>query len=183
MAVVTGHQILPTVRKIRKICQQSAVSRNFFYQIQSIIRHIESVCPVMDQIPVRIIGIRISRPGIGKRHETVPRIGVCEIGRHRITLRSLQGQYIAVPVVGQRPFHEPVGTFPRPDIASYPSDGRGRHRRKHRCFPLHRHAATSIRRYCPCDCMNELLKGTESCQVVPPNIRGIIVLDCSLRNL
>lgn len=31
--------------------------------------------------------------------------------------------------------------------------------------------------------MNELLKGPESRQVVPPNIRGIIVLACSLRNL
>ena len=180
MAVVTGHQILPTVRKIRKICQQSAVSRNFFYQIQSIIRHIESVYSVMDQIPVRIIGIRISRPGIGKRHETVPRIGVCEIGRHRITLRSLQGQYIAVPVVGQRPFHEPVGTFPGLILPRIRQTGEAVIGENIGVF-----LSTGMppRPFGDIARMNESLKGPESRQVVPPNIRGIIVLACSLRNL
>lgn len=134
----------------------------------------------MDQIPVRIIGIRISRPGIGKRHETVPRIGVCEIGRHRITLRSLQGQYIAVPVVGQRPFHEPVGTFPGLILPRIRQTGEAVIGENIGVF-----LSTGMppRPFGDIARMNESLKGTESRQVVPPNIRGIIVLACSLRNL
>ena len=83
-------------------------------------------------------------------------------------------------VEGQRPFHEPVGTFPGLILPRIRQTGEAVIGESIGVF-----LSTGMppRPFGDIARVNELLKGPESRQVVPPNIRGIIVLACSLRNL